>query len=52
MGPANRTVTTPLMGPADLSAATPLMGRADAGHTPLMGLHPGQRSFCYRKEMP
>jgi hypothetical protein len=51
-GPATPSAAAPLMGPANPSGATPLMGRADAGHTPLMGLHPGQRSFCYRKEMP
>ena len=52
MGPANPGTTAPLMGPAAIGAAILLMGPADAGFTPLMGPHPGQRSFCYRKETP
>ena len=48
----SRTHTAPLMGPAAIGAVIPLMGLADLGFTPLMGPHPGQRSFCYRKETP
>jgi hypothetical protein len=49
-GPATPGAAAPLMGPADPGTAIPLAGLADVGNIPLMGLHPGQRSFCYRKE--